>query len=56
MCVLEPQTSTPEISTPTSTYKGLGKELGYGLIAAFVVTGAIAIILALMSKAGKSRD
>ncbi|ABX13153.1 hypothetical protein [Nitrosopumilus maritimus] len=57
VCVLEPQTSTPEISTPTSTsFKGLGKELGYGLIAAFVVTGAIAIILALMSKAGKSRD
>ncbi|RMW38300.1 MAG: hypothetical protein EA446_05435 [Nitrosopumilus sp.] len=46
-----------ESHTPTPTNaKGLGKELGYGVIAAFIVTGAIAIILALMSKAGKSRD
>ena len=51
VCVAKPQTT----SEPTS-YKGLGKELGYGVIAAFIVTGAIAIILALMSKAGKSRD
>ena len=52
VCVAEPKT-TP--SQPAS-FKGLGKELGYGVIAAFIVTGAIAIILALMSKAGKSRD
>ena len=46
-----------ESHTPTPTNaKGLGKELGYGVITAFIVTGAIAIILALMSKAGKSRD
>lgn len=51
VCVAKPQTT----SQPTS-FQGLGKELGYGLIAAFVVTGAIAIILALMSKAGKSRN
>ena len=51
VCVAKPQTT----SEPSS-YKGLGKELGYGVIAAFIVTGAIAIILALMSKAGKSRD
>ncbi|WP_185736602.1 hypothetical protein [Candidatus Nitrosopumilus sp. SW] len=50
MCVAEPQKSSPASTT------GLGKELGYGLIAAFIVTGAIAIILALMSKASKSRD
>ena len=58
VCVIvESQTSTPEISIPTSTsVKGLGKELGYGLIAAFIVAGAIGIILALMSKASKSRD
>lgn len=57
VCVVEQQTSVPPVPTPQSTsFKGLGKELGYGLIAAFVVTGAIAIILALMSKAGKSRD
>ena len=56
VCVLvESQTSTPTSTTPIST-KGLGKELGYGLIAAFIVTGAIAIILALMSKASKSND
>ncbi|MHA7734307.1 hypothetical protein [Nitrosopumilus sp. S6] len=48
MCVAEPQKSAP-----TNT-KGLGKELGYGLVAAFIITGAIAIILALMSKASKS--
>ncbi|KEQ56901.1 hypothetical protein AAA799N04_00571 [Marine Group I thaumarchaeote SCGC AAA799-N04] len=49
--VLEPQTSAP-----TTSFKGLGKDLGYGVIAAFIVTGAIAIILALMSKASKSSD
>lgn len=52
VCVAEPKT-TPSQSP---SFKGLGKELGYGLIAAFIVTGAIAIILALMSKASKSRD
>ena len=51
VCVAEPKTT----SEPTS-YKGLGKELGYGVIAAFIVTGAIAIILALMSKASKSKN
>ncbi|WP_428327251.1 hypothetical protein [Nitrosopumilus sp.] len=56
VCILvESQTSPPTTTTPIST-KGLGKELGYGLIAAFIVTGAIAIILALMSKASKSSD
>ncbi|WP_428323802.1 hypothetical protein [Nitrosopumilus sp.] len=56
-CVVEQQTSTSPTSTPQPTsFKGLGKELGYGLIAAFIVTGAIAIILALMSKASKNRD
>lgn len=48
-CVVESQPSAPATSL-----KGLGKELGYGVIAAFIVTGAIAIILALMSKASKS--
>ena len=51
VCVAEPKIT----SEPTS-YKGLGKELGYGVIAAFIVTGAIAIILALMSKASKSKN
>ena len=52
VCVVKPETSAPK----TTSTQGLGKELGYGVIAAFVVTGAIAIILALMSKAGKSRN
>ena len=52
VCVAEPQKS----SSQSTSFKGLGKELGYGLIAAFIVTGAIAIILALMSKASKSKD
>ncbi|MEK9682747.1 MAG: hypothetical protein VW081_07700 [Nitrosopumilus sp.] len=51
VCIAKPQTT----SQPTSN-KGFGTELGYGVIAAFVITGAIAIILGLMSKAGKSRD
>ena len=51
MCIAEPQ-----VSASTTSAKGLGKDLGYGLIAAFVVTGIIAIILALMSKASKRRD
>ena len=56
-CVVESQTSAPQTSVQQSiSFKGLGKELGYGLIAAFIVTGAIAIILALMSKASKSSD
>ena len=50
-CVLD-KSSEPK----TTVSKGMGKELGYGVIAAFVVTGAIAIILGLMSKASKSKD
>ncbi|MDX1596453.1 MAG: hypothetical protein R3327_05880, partial [Nitrosopumilaceae archaeon] len=42
-------------TTPVTTPKGLGKELVYGIIAAFVVAGAVGIILALMSKASKSK-
>ena len=53
VCVLEP-TSSPKI-TDTSV-KGLGKELGVGLIVAFVAAGVIGLILALMSKASKSKD
>ncbi len=47
VCVVE---SVPVTTTP----KGLGKELIYGFIAAFVIAGIIAIILALMGKVGKS--
>ena len=46
--------STPQ-SADTSV-KGLGKELGVGVIAAFIIAGIIGIILALMSKASKSKD
>ena len=48
VCVIE---SAP---TPTFSPKALGKELGIGIIASFIIAGTIAIILALMSKASKS--
>ena len=51
VCVLDSSSKSK-----TTVSKGMGTELGYGLIAAFVVTGAIAIILGLMSKASKSKD
>ncbi len=49
VCVLD---STP---APASSgyFKGFGKELVYGVLAAFVVAGVVGIILALMSKASK---
>ncbi|MFZ8908253.1 MAG: hypothetical protein ACO2YR_04950 [Nitrosopumilaceae archaeon] len=50
VCVLD---STPKKS---SAPQALGKELVYGFIAAFVVAGIIGIVLALMGKAGKSKD
>ena len=53
VCVLE-QTSTPK--TTDTSVKGLSKELGIGLIIAFVAAGIIGLILALMSKASKSKD
>jgi len=50
-CVLE---STP---TPSETsVKGIGMELVIGSIAAFGIAGVIGIILALISKAKKSKD
>ena len=46
--------STPK-STDTSV-KGLGKELIVGVVGAFVIAGIIGIIVALISKANKSKD
>ena len=51
VCVLD---SKPAASS--GFIKGFGKELGYGVVAAFVVAGAVGIILALMSKASKSSN
>nr|WP_299292976.1 hypothetical protein [Nitrosopumilus sp.] len=51
VCVLD---STPAASS--GFIKGFGKELGYGVVAAFVIAGAVGIILALMSKASKSSN
>ncbi len=48
VCVIE---STP---TTTSSPKALGKELVFGFTAAFVIAGAIGIILALISRANKT--
>jgi len=41
----------PDVSAP----KGIGKELVYGIIASFVIAGAVIIILGLISKASKSK-
>lgn len=41
----------PDVSTP----KGIGKELVYGIIASFVIAGAVIIILGLIAKASKSK-
>ncbi len=51
-CVLE---STPPQSTVTVS-KGMGSELVIGSITAFGIAGAIGIILALISRAKKSKD
>ena len=51
VCVLK---STPQPSEISS--KGIGKELVYGVIAAFAVAGAVGIIVGLISKASKSKD
>ena len=51
VCVLA---STPA-SSETSV-KGLGKDLVVGVIAAFVIAGIVGIVLAIMSKASKSKD
>ena len=46
--------STPK---PTDTsVKGMGKELIVGVVGAFVIAGVIGIIVALISKANKSKD
>ncbi len=50
-CVLESIPASSEVSI-----KGMGKEMVMGVIAAFVVAGIIGIILALMSKASKSKN
>jgi len=34
----------------------MGKELGIALIASFIIAGAIGLILALISKASKSKN
>ena len=51
VCVLD---STP--ASPSSTTKGLGKELIIAVVAGIVIAGSVGIILALISKASKSRD
>ena len=50
VCVLKPAPPA------TTDVKGMGMELVITLIVGFIIAGAIGIILALISKAGKSRD
>jgi hypothetical protein len=49
-CVVE---STP---LPKSEYsfKGMGKEMIFGVVAAFIIAGTVGLVLAIMSKASKS--
>ena len=49
-CVVE---STP---LPKSEYsfKGIGKEMIFGIVAAFIIAGTVGLVLAIMSKASKS--
>jgi len=51
VCVLD---SIPKPSETSS--QGIGKEMVIAVIAAFILAGSIAIILALISKASKSKD
>jgi len=51
ICVLD---STPKPST-TST-QGIGKQMVIAVIAAFIIAGTIGVILALVSKASKSKN
>ena len=51
VCVLD---SAPASSS--GYFKGFTKELGYGVVAAFIVAGAVGVILALMSKVSKRRN
>jgi len=41
---------------PTTPTKGLGTQLIYALVGGFIIAGIVGVVLALMSKAGKSRD
>jgi hypothetical protein len=43
-------------SIPATPTKGLGTQLIYGLVGAFIIAGVIGVVLALMSKAGKGKD
>ncbi len=49
-CIVE---STPIPKSETSI-KGMGKEMIFGVIAAFIIAGTVGLILAIMSKASKS--
>lgn len=41
---------------PTTPTKGMGTQLIYALVGGFIIAGIVGVVLALMSKAGKSRD
>lgn len=49
-CVIEPVTES-EVAP-----QGLGKQLVIGVVAAFIVAGVVGLVLALMSKASKSKN
>ena len=49
-CVAEPVVDS-DVSV-----QGLGKQLVIGVIAAFIIAGVVGLVLALMSKASKSKN
>ena len=49
-CVLDPTTQT------SSSTKGMGKESIMGFVAAFVIAGAVAVILGIIARASKSSN
>ena len=50
VCVVEPIQSSP------SNVRGMGTELIMAVIASFIIAGAVGVVIALISKASKSRD
>ncbi len=48
VCVAEPTSETPA--------RGLGTQLVIGLVGSFIIAGAIGLVLAIMSKASKSKN
>ena len=58
VCVLDssPSTSYSSSGTNTTSLGGLGKEFLIGIVAAFVIAGALGLLIGLMTKASKRKN